>query len=118
MFFDYGSYEYYIRPGFTDMRCGSDSLARIVMEETGSEVYSRKMFLFLAKNRRTLAVLVWDRNGFWLMRKKLQSGTFPWPGNCSQAMTLKYDDIRRLLDGNDIFRMIPDEPYMLRDKRV
>ena len=99
MFFDYGSYEYYIRPGFTDMRCGSDSLARIAMEETGSEVYSRKMFLFLAKNRRTLAVLVWDRNG-------------------SQAMTLKYDDIRRLLDGNDIFRMIPDDPYMLRDKRV
>ena len=47
MFFDYGSYEYYIRPGFTDMRCGSDSLARIAMEETGSEVYSRKMFLFL-----------------------------------------------------------------------
>ena len=118
MFFDYGSYEYYIRPGFTDMRRGSDSLARIVMEETGSEVYYRKMFLFLAKNRRTLAVLVWDRNGFWLMKKELQSGTFPWPGNCSQAMTLKYDDIRRLLDGNDIFRMIPDEPYMLRDKRV
>ena len=39
MFFDYGSYEYYIRPGFTDMRCGSDSLARTAMEETGGEVY-------------------------------------------------------------------------------
>ena len=56
------------------------------MEETGSEVYSRKMFLFLAKNRRTLAVLVWDRNGFWLMRKKLQSGTFlsvVWIDSCT-----------------------------------
>lgn len=110
MFFDYGSYTYYVRPGYTDMRCGSDALARIVMGDTSLNVYSRSMFLFLSKNRRTLAVLVWDRNGFWVMRKKLNGGTFPWPKDGAEALSFSSEDVRRLLDGNDIFRKLPELP--------
>lgn len=110
MFFDYNAYTYYVKPGFTDMRCGSDALARIVMCDVSLNVYSRSMFLFLSKNRRTLAVLVWDRNGFWVMRKKLNGGTFPWPKDGEEALSFTSVDIRRLLDGNDIFRKLPELP--------
>lgn len=92
------------------MRCGSDALARIVAYDIKLDVYQKSMFLFLSKNRRTLAVLVWDRNGFWLLRKKVLSGTFPWPKDGKEALSFTSEDIRRLLDGNDIFRKIPVLP--------
>ena len=110
MFFDWGSYAYYIRPGFTDMRCGCEALARIVVSDMGLDVHSRSMFLFLSKSRRTLAVLVWDRNGFWLMRKRLSAGTFPWPKDGKDAIPFTVDDICRLLEGNDVFRRLPTLP--------
>ena len=71
------------------------------------------MFLFCSKNRRTLAVLVWD-NGFWLMKKKFYSGTFAWPGDSTQALTITVDDVRRVIRGDDVFRRIPMLPDGLK----
>lgn len=110
MFFDYDAYTYYVKPGFTDMRCGSDALTRIVMMDNSLNVYTKSMFLFLSKSKRTLAVLVWDKNGFWLMKKKLNGGTFPWPKDGEAALSFTVDDIKRLLSGNDIFRKLPELP--------
>lgn len=87
MFFDLDKYSYYVAPGGTDMRKGADSLARMVCDSLMMDPMSKSMFLFCSKNKKTLCVLVWD-NGFWLMKKKLYSGTFAWPKDASQALLI------------------------------
>lgn len=52
---DFNTYEYYIRPGVTDMRKGAHGLALIVQNSMGMEPYSRSVFLFCGRNRKTVA---------------------------------------------------------------
>ena len=109
MFFDYDKYSYYKTPGRTDVRKGADSLARLVWDQMHLDAHSKNMFLFCSRNRKTLAVLVWD-NGFWLMKKKLYAGTFAWPRDTSQTLSITVDDVKRVVRGDDVFRRIPTLP--------
>ena len=95
------------------MRKGADSLSRFVQEKLKLNPLSKSMFLFCSKNKKTLAVLVWD-NGFWLMKKKLYAGTFAWPRDASQALRITVDDVRRVVRGDDVFRRIPRLPEGLK----
>ncbi len=106
MFFDFSKYSYVLRPGVTDMRCGEGSLAGMVQSQMGMDPLVRTMFLFCNKRRTIITVLAWDGSGFWLMRKKLHGSTFRWPGSVSECMSVGLDDVRRLLQGQDVFRKI------------
>ncbi len=109
MFFDFDKYTYYISPGTMDMRKGSNSLAIYVQDHLNKNPFEKSMFLFCSKNKKTLVVLVWD-NGFWLMKKKLFSGTFSWPKDNKEALLVTLDDVKRVLSGEDIWRKIPVLP--------
>ena len=58
MFFDYDSYSYYVRPGFTDARKSFRTLSCIVDEELNLDSRSKTMFIFCNKARNTLKILV------------------------------------------------------------
>lgn len=109
MFFDFDKYTYYISPGTMDMRKGSNSLAIFVQDQLKGNPFSKSMFLFCSKSKKTLAVLVWD-NGFWLMKKKVLNGTFAWPKDGDEALLITLDDVKRLISGEDIWRKIPVIP--------
>ncbi len=63
----------------TDMRLGIDTLAAMVTGQFGRDPYQGEVFVFVAKDRRRVKVLVWDVSGFWLCAKRLESGTFTLP---------------------------------------
>lgn len=105
MFFDFEKYCYYVAPGGTDMRKGSESLSRLAQETLKLNPLSKSMFLFCNRSHKTLAVLVWD-NGFWLMKKKLNEGTFAWPSTASEALKITVEDVKRVIRGDDVFRRI------------
>lgn len=92
-----------------DMRKGSNSLAIFVQDQLKGNPFSKSMFLFCSKNKKTLAVLVWD-NGFWLMKKKVLNGTFAWPKDGDEALLVTQEDVKRLISGEDIWRKIPVIP--------
>jgi transposase len=106
MFFDFTQYSYYLRVEATDMRCGSNSLAYLVRQQMNIDPLSKSMFLFCSKSRTILKVLVWD-NGFWLLTKHVNKGTFRWPEGEEETLDVSLDDIRRLLTGQDVFRRLP-----------
>ncbi len=55
---------------------GIDRLAQLVRDEFGEEPLSGDIFCFFNKRRDQVKLLVWDRNGFWLMCKRLERGRF------------------------------------------
>ena len=109
MFFDYDSYSYYVRPGYTDAIKSFRSLSCIVDEEMNLDSRSKAMFIFCNKARNTLKILVWD-NGYWVLTKRLEKGTFAWPSNNDEAISITKDDIKRIIQGEDIFRRLPQMP--------
>ena len=89
------------------MRKGAYSLAAIVQHELQLDVFSNTLFLFCGSAHKVLKMLFWDKNGFVLYQKRLQKGTFAWPKDENEAKQIAYDDIKRLLQGEDVFRRIP-----------
>ena len=109
MFFDYSAFDYYIKPGIVDMRCGIDRLVKVVQRQMLLDPFKEdSMFLFCGRTKKNLKVLVCDQNGFWLMQKKLLIGTYAWPIDEEEALKLTKDDVVQLLYGADIFRKLPD----------
>lgn len=104
---DFGSYAYYIRPGATDSRKSWGKLGETVENEMRLDVHSKAMFLFCNGRRNCLKILAWD-NGYWVLSKRLVSGTFCWPMDEEEARRIGPDDVRRLISGEDIFRKIPE----------
>ncbi|MFM7298276.1 MAG: IS66 family insertion sequence element accessory protein TnpB, partial [Planctomycetota bacterium] len=59
-----------------DFRKGFDRLVQVVRDECGEDPFAGDLFCFFNRRRDRVKVLVWDRNGFWLHRKRLERGTF------------------------------------------
>ena len=53
-------------------------------------------------------MLVWNDNGFILLQKRLLSkGTFRWPSDGKEALSVSRADVKLLLKGADLFRKFP-----------
>ena len=88
--------------GRTDMRQGIDGLASIVTHNYDLNVFEDTLFLFCGVRTDRIKGLYWDNNGFVLLYKRLEQGSFRWPKNVSEAKELNRKQYERLLDGFDI----------------
>ena len=101
-------YQYYIRPGYTDMRKGAQSLAAIVQHEMRLPPFGKSVFIFCGRDRCTVKALAWDRNGWVLISKRLQcGGRFIWPRTGEEARRVRLGQVLAMLRGNDAWREFP-----------
>jgi transposase len=59
-----------------DFRKAFDGLCQIVRDVLKCDPFTGDMFAFFNKRRDRVKLLYWDRNGFWLLYKRLERGTF------------------------------------------
>jgi transposase len=92
---------FYLYTGVTDMRKGFDGLSGIVRNQLGHSPLSGDVFVFLNRRRDRIKLLVWDRNGYWVLYKRLESGRFQRLGKeeSGRALRLVYDEVVMLLEG-------------------
>jgi len=82
-----------------DFRKGIDGLYAIVRDHFREDALSGHLYLFFNKRRDRLKILVWDRNGFWLLLKRLESGTFEHVEGPSERVEIGRAQLAMLLDG-------------------
>ena len=63
----------------TDMRKGFNGLGGLVRNELGKNPLGGDVFIFVNRRRDRMKILVWERGGFVLYYKLLESGTFQLP---------------------------------------
>src|SRR5260370_163075 len=63
----------------TDMRCGFDRLAERVRAVIGQDPLTNQLFVFRSPRGDRLKILAWDRDGFILWYKRLETGVFKLP---------------------------------------
>jgi transposase len=88
--------------GFTDMRKSINALSVLVEYELGAEAGSGDLFVFCNRGRSIVKVLYWDRNGFCLWQKRLESHRFHWPRGDDELHLIGREELGWLLDGLDI----------------
>ncbi|MDR2747012.1 MAG: IS66 family insertion sequence element accessory protein TnpB, partial [Treponema sp.] len=91
----------------------------LIEQEMEGEPFSGNVYLFCNRGRKLLKALWWDRNGFWLSRKRRTCGSleqekFPWPESREAARELSGEELQMLLRGIDFFKA----PKELYDKKI
>lgn len=66
----------YVAAQPVDARKSFDGLVALVESEFGLEPLSGHLFVFLNRRGHVAQLLFWDRNGFWILKKRLEAGTF------------------------------------------
>lgn len=91
----------------TDMRCGFDRLAERVRAVIGQDPLSGHLFLFRSRRGDRVKILMWDRDGFLLWYKRLESGVFKLPRIADQqrSVELRASELAMLLDGIDMTKL-------------
>lgn len=104
-----GADRVYIACGYTDLRRGIDGLAAIVQQQFNLDPFTNTLFLFCGRRRDRIKALYWEGNGFVLLYKRLESGSFQWPRKESEARVLTLQQHRWLMEGLSV-----DQPKALR----
>ena len=97
------SMTYFLCPG-TDMRRGIYSLYSWVKTGMGRNPLSGEVYLFMGKNRDTVKILHWEKDGFVLYIKKLECGTFEAPcyNPASGSYEIKWNTFVLIMEGISI----------------
>lgn len=99
----------YLVCGYTDMRKSIDGLISIVKHTYDMDPFSNSLFLFCGKRCDRLKALHFDKDGFVLLYKRLDSGRFQWPRSAAQVRPLSRQEFRWLMEGLCI-----DQPKAIR----
>jgi transposase len=100
----------YLVTGYTDLRRSIDGLAMIIQGQLRLDSFSSALFLFCGRRRDRIKGLLWERDGFLLLYKRLDNGQFQWPRNETEAKLLTPQQTRWLLEGLTI-----EQPKAIRD---
>ena len=92
----------FLATGFTDLRRGIDGLASIVQQQFELDSFTNTLFLFCGRRRDQIKALYWEDDGFVLLYKRLESGSFQWPRSETEANVLTPQQYRWLLEGLSI----------------
>jgi transposase len=87
----------------TDMRKSFDGLAGEVQRLIEQDPLSGHLFVFFNRRRTMVKVLYWDRNGFCLVAKRLERGTFRLPEvKESGVVEMEAMELGLILEGIDL----------------
>ena len=89
----------------TDMRKSFDGLTNAVQSVILQAPLSGHLFVFFNRRRTMMKAVYWDRNGYCLIAKRLESGTFILPpGDARGVVELEAAELALILEGIDLSR--------------
>jgi transposase len=85
------------------LRRSFDGLAEQVRQHLQHDPLSGHVFVFRNKRSDRVKLLYWDEDGFVIVYKRLEQGTFRWPAPVEgrPSVTLRVAELAMLLDGID-----------------
>ena len=87
---------------YTDLRRSIDGLATIVEQQFQLDPCTDALFLFCGRQTDRIKALYWEGDGFLLLYKRLESGSFQWPRSESEALSITPQQYRWLMEGLNI----------------
>lgn len=89
----------------TDMRKSFDGLCAVIEHRFHRDPYAGDLFAFFNRKRNYVKMMLWDGNGFWLVAKRLERGTFQrWQPTSDDKTHVEIEraQLLMLLEGIDL----------------
>lgn len=87
----------------TDMRKSFDGLSAVVRDHLRQDLLAGDLFVFRNRRGDRLKLLYWDEDGLAVWAKRLEEGTFQFPGaDCGEAVEVKATELALILGGIDL----------------
>jgi transposase len=90
-----------------DFRKGIDGLVAVCRQRLAADPMSGAVFVFGSRNRKSIKLLAYDGQGFWLFQKRLSQGRFGWwpKAGGETAQRLEAHQLQLLLWNGDPTRL-------------
>jgi transposase len=87
-----------------DMRRSFDGLHALVRDRLQLDAFAGHLYLFANKRRDRLKILYWDRDGFAIWAKRLETGSYIVPSGepSSTRFEITVEELGALLSGIDL----------------
>jgi transposase len=92
---------YYLYSEAVDGRKGVDSLSGVIRNVMDGDPLNGDVYIFYTRRRNVLRLLRWDRNGFVLLSKRLEAGTFGVGPSVALRGELSWEQVLMLVEGVD-----------------
>lgn len=95
------SRRYFLYREVTDMRKGFDSLCGVITGQFKKNPIDGDVFIFINRHRNRIKLLHWQGDGFAILYKRLESGTFEIPitGSDENAVELDAHTLQFIMQG-------------------
>ncbi|HLF66615.1 MAG TPA: IS66 family insertion sequence element accessory protein TnpB, partial [Gammaproteobacteria bacterium] len=91
----------WLYPAPVDFRRQIDGLVMLIADQLSLQPTSGELFIFRNRQANKIKLLWYDRNGFWLCYKRLESGRLRFPKVSDEVLELSRDELSWLLSGLD-----------------
>lgn len=92
----------WLASGPTDLRKGFDTLAELVRQQLQRDPLSGQLFVFRNRRGDRIKLLYWDEDGFVIVYKRLEAGSFRFPAADAAGVEIRAADLQMLLDGVEL----------------
>lgn len=96
----------WLYPKPIDFRKQIDGLVMLIADGLQLNPASGQLFLFRNRGANKIKLLWYDRNGFWLLYKRLEKGKLHFPTINESVMELNRDQLSWLLSGLDYQKQV------------
>lgn len=102
----------YLHRDAIDFRKSINGLAVLVEQSMKLDPFGRAVYGFRNRRADRIKLLLYGRNGFWLLMKRLEADRFCWPRTAG-IVELSVQQLHWLLDGIDLsaMRKHPERRY-------
>lgn len=111
----------YLAKEATDLRKSFNGLSMLVEHEFGLDAMAGHLFVFLNRRANQVRILFWDRDGFCIVAKKLERGTFRRTrkvGSDRTHVEIDSADLALLLEGIEIHEVRRSRRYRAVPREV
>ena len=102
-----GALKVYVARDKTDLRKSYNGLSMLVQDVLQQEPVSGHLFVFFNRGLDKVKVLYWDKNGFCLWQKRLETGRFPPRSFDQPTFVMSFQEFQMVLGGIDLHRLPP-----------
>jgi transposase len=117
MFFPEGQIRVFLYGQPADMRCSYDGLQALTRHRMGHEPLDGSLYVFVNRRGAQMRVLYFDRSGFCLWGKRLESGRFISDWSRVQAGEMNWTQLKLLIEGIEPGRQRKRYQHVERSKK-
>lgn len=100
-----------------DIRKSFDGLCGVVLNYLKKDPLTGDVFVFLNKGKTHIKMLCWDSDGFVIIYKRLEKGTFDLLKSDTTSRTLKREELLMVLEGIRITNYKKKKRYTIAKKQ-